>query len=573
MAFRCRNTWGAVFWRITKNHNCRAYSSDIAVAQQKQRVPEGPDLQYFLNQSLFPPKDSVSAAGSTKLNRKCAKAPKVLFEIHGCQMNHSDGEVAWSVLQSAGYERVVRLREADVILILTCAIREGAEQKIWERLEDLSEIKKRRSRGSPLQIGLLGCMAERLKENILEKQKLVDLIVGPDAYRDLPKLLDTAASGQTAVNVILSKEETYADILPVQLTDSPVTAFVSIQRGCDNFCSFCIVPFVRGRERSRPVKTVKTEIRELVSKGVKEVTLLGQNVNSYRDISEENLFSEKLTSYPSGFSSLYKPRIGGRRFAELLDDISGSFPELRIRFQAAHPKDFPDELLMLMRERPNICKQLHLPAQSGSTEVLNRMRRGYSREAYLGLVERIRHLLPDVSLTSDMIAGFCEESEEDHNDTLDLIRTARYNFVYAFPYSAREKTTAHRRYADNVPPETKNRRFQEIVKVFREEALKVNSSKIGSVQLVLVEGESKRSPDFLQGRSDCGVKVIFPKEKVNVKSADAMPFVDIQLGDYVAVEIQSANSQTLHGLALHRSSLSEFYSELSTRNDIVAGVL
>lgn len=364
---------------------------------------------------------------------------KVFFEVHGCQMNVNDTEIAYSILDKTGnYERTMTEKEADVILIMTCSIRENAEQKIWNKLKDFCLIKKRKPR---TQIGILGCMAERLKDKIVNKEKMVDLVCGPDSYRLLPTLLDQSLkSGNAAMNVQLSIEETYSELTPLRINENSKTAYVSIQRGCDNMCSFCIVPFVRGRERSRPVSSILDEVKHLSELGIKEVTLLGQNVNSYRDIGESSLsLSQNQPVLSKGFKANYKIKPGGRRFTDLLDAVSSINPEMRIRFTSPHPKDFPEQLLILMKERSNIAKTIHLPAQSGNTACLERMRRGYTREAYLDLVFKIRDILPDLALTSDFIAGFCGETEEEHNDTISLMKMVKYNFCFMYAYSMREK--------------------------------------------------------------------------------------------------------------------------------------
>ncbi|XP_022264730.1 mitochondrial tRNA methylthiotransferase CDK5RAP1 isoform X5 [Canis lupus familiaris] len=331
-------------------------------------------------------------------------------------------------------------------------------------------------------------MAERLKEEILNREKMVDILAGPDAYRDLPRLLAVAESGQQAANVLLSLDETYADVMPVQTSPSATSAFVSIMRGCDNMCSYCIVPFTRGRERSRPVASILEEVRKLSEQGLKEVTLLGQNVNSFQDSSEVQFNNAVSTNLSRGFSTNYKPKKGGLRFTYLLDQVSRVDPEMRIRFTSPHPKDFPDEVLQLIHERDNICKQIHLPAQSGSSRVLEAMRRGYSREAYVELIHHIRESIPGVSLSSDFIAGFCGETEEDHLQTVSLLREVQYNMGFLFAYSMRQKTRAYHRLKDDVPEEVKLRRLEELITVFREEATKANMASVGSTQLVLVEG-------------------------------------------------------------------------------------
>ncbi|XP_067361285.1 CDK5 regulatory subunit-associated protein 1 isoform X3 [Channa argus] len=480
---------------------------------------------------------------------------KVYFETYGCQMNVNDTEIAWSILQRRGYQRTFDLNEADVVLLVTCSVREKAEQTIWNRLQQLTAMKKKRLKThTPMKIGILGCMAERLKTELLEQEKLVDVIAGPDAYRDLPRLLTLADGGHQVSNVLLSLEETYADIMPVHHAPQGYSAFVSIMRGCDNMCSYCIVPFTRGRERSRPVRSILEEIRVLSDQGVKEVTLLGQNVNSYRDTSEQQFGGSDLTKLSRGFKTVYRTKQGGLRFSDLLDAVSRIDPDMRIRFTSPHPKDFPDEVLHLIAERGNICKQIHLPAQSGSSQVLKAMRRGYTKEAYLGLVENVKRIIQGVSLSSDFISGFCGETEEDHQQTLSLIREVGYNVGFLFAYSMRKKTHAFHRLPDDVPAEVKQRRLVECISVFREEAARVNAALVGSTQLVLVEGESKRSAKDLCGRTDGNMKVIFPKEDVAVHTSESNTG-PINAGDYVLVKILSSNSQSLRGRALSHSSL------------------
>ncbi|NXS64008.1 CK5P1 protein, partial [Brachypteracias leptosomus] len=512
-------------------------------------LPAGPDLKHFLRGAAAgeprpeQPPEPGSAPG----------AGRVYLETYGCQMNVNDTEIAWAILQSSGYTRTRELTEADVILLVTCSVREKAEQAIWNRLRHLKALKARRGQTRPpLRIGILGCMAERLKEEILHREKLVDVVAGPDAYRDLPRLLAVAEGGQQAANVLLSLEETYADILPVQTSAGGTTAFVSIMRGCDNMCSYCIVPFTRGRERSRPIASVLREVRMLSDQGVKEVTLLGQNVNSFQDMSEQQFGSVATPTLSRGFSSVCRARPGGLRFVHLLDQVSRIDPEMRIRFTSPHPKDFPDEasVLQLIQERHNICKQLHLPAQSGSSRVLETMRRGYTREAYLELVHHVRETIPGVSLSSDFIAGFCGETEDDHQQTLSLLREVRYNVGFLFAYSMRQKTRAHHRLQDDVPADTKKRRLQELISVCREEAARANAAMVGQTQLVLVEGPSKRSASELCGRNDGNIKVIFPDAEMEDAAGRAQP------GDYVWVKVTSASSQTLRGVLLGRTTLS-----------------
>uniref|UniRef100_A0A8C2SXC6 CDK5 regulatory subunit associated protein 1 n=1 Tax=Coturnix japonica TaxID=93934 RepID=A0A8C2SXC6_COTJA len=463
----------------------------------------------------------------------------VYLETYGCQMNVNDTEIAWAILQKSGYIRTKEAEEADVILLVTCSVRDKAEQAIWNRLQHLKALKARRHQASlPLRIGILGCMAERLKEEILHREKLVDIVAGPDAYRDLPRLLAVAESGQQAANVLLSLDETYADILPVQTSAGGKTAFVSIMRGCDNMCSYCIVPFTRGRERSRPITSILQEVKVLSDQGVKEVTLLGQNVNSFRDMSEVQFQSAAAPALSRGFSTVYKTKPGGLRFAHLLDQVSRIDPEMRIRFTSPHPKDFPDE-----------------ETQSGSTRVLEAMRRGYTREAYLDLVQHVRNTIPGVSLSSDFIAGFCGETEEDHQQTVSLLREVRYNVGFLFAYSMRQKTRAYHRLQDDVPADVKRRRLEELITVFREEAARANEAMVGQSQLVLVEGPSKRSASELCGRNDGNIKVIFPDADIE-DAEGCKALVRAQPGDYVLVKVTSASSQTLKGVPLCRTTLS-----------------
>ncbi|CAL5188100.1 unnamed protein product [Lathyrus oleraceus] len=499
---------------------------------------------------------------------------RIYHETYGCQMNVNDMEIVLSIMQNAGYNEIVAVPEnAEIIFINTCAIRENAELKVWQRLNYFwflkrnwkANVAKGRSQSlRPPKVVVLGCMAERLKEKILDADKMVDVVCGPDAYRDLPRLLEEVEYGQKGINTLLSLEETYADINPVRVSKNSISAFVSIMRGCNNMCSFCIVPFTRGRERSRPVDSIVREVAELWKEGVKEVTLLGQNVNSYNDASvvEKEAESGSNWKLSEGFSSISKVRTTGLRFADLLDRLSSEFPEMRFRFTSPHPKDFPDELLYLMRERHNICKLIHLPAQSGSTIMIERMRRGYTREAYLSLVEKIRNIIPDVALSSDFICGFCGETEEDHSDTLSLVKEVGYDMAYMFAYSMREKTHAHRNYVDDVPEETKQRRLTELIETFRESTGKCYDEQVGTTQLVLVEGPNKRAPDTeLIGKSDKGHRVLFvnlpilDREDVNTKRNPVV-------GDYVEVRITRSSRASLFGNALAITKLSSFYINL-----------
>uniref|UniRef100_A0A096NUV4 Mitochondrial tRNA methylthiotransferase CDK5RAP1 n=1 Tax=Papio anubis TaxID=9555 RepID=A0A096NUV4_PAPAN len=567
---------------------CRAHSSlssttcpsperqeDGAPKDFSSRLAAGPTFQHFLKSASAPQEKLSSEVEDPPpyltMDELLGRQRKVYLETYGCQMNVNDTEIAWSILQKSGYLRTSNLQEADVILLVTCSIREKAEQTIWNRLHQLKALKTRRPRSRvPLRIGILGCMAERLKEEILNREKMVDVLAGPDAYRDLPRLLAIAESGQQAANVLLSLDETYADVMPVQTSPSATSAFVSIMRGCDNMCSYCIVPFTRGRERSRPVASILEEVKKLSEQvirppwpskvlglqGLKEVTLLGQNVNSFRDNSEVQFNNAVSTNLSRGFTTNYKAKQGGLRFAHLLDQVSRVDPEMRIRFTSPHPKDFPDEVLQLIHERDNICKQIHLPAQSGSSRVLEAMRRGYSREAYVELVHHIRESIPGVSLSSDFIAGFCGETEEDHVQTVSLLREVQYNMGFLFAYSMRQKTRAYHRLKDDVPEEVKLRRLEELITVFREEATKANQISVGCTQLVLVEGPSKRSATDLCGRNDGNLKVIFPDAEMEDVNNPGLR-VRAQPGDYVLVKITSASSQTLRGHVLCRTTLKD----------------
>ncbi|XP_042197875.1 CDK5 regulatory subunit-associated protein 1 [Callorhinchus milii] len=500
-----------------------------------------------------------------RLDPALGSGRKVYFETYGCQMNVNDTDIAWSILRDNGYMRTNSSTEADVILLVTCSIREKAEQTIWNRLKHFVTLKDKRTKSQvPLKIGILGCMAERLKEEILEREKLVDVLAGPDSYRDLPRLLTVAEAGQKAVNVLLSLDETYADVMPVQVNSKTKSAFVSIMRGCNNMCSYCIVPFTRGRERSRPVSSILEEVRVLSDQGVKEVTLLGQNVNSYCDTSEVQFHTKEPTHLSRGFRTIYKSKLGGLRFADLLDQVSTINPEMRIRFTSPHPKDFPDEVLHVIEDRDNICKLLHLPVQSGSSQVLKAMRRGYTRESYLELVERVHRIIPGVCLSSDFIAGFCGETEDDHLQTISVLRLVQYNIGFLFAYSMRKKTHAHHRLQDDVPAAVKQRRLQELISVFREEAAKINSELIGSKQLVLVEGFSKKSEQELCGRNDGNTKVIFPNVDTacNQSSGQLAP---VKPGDYVLVQITAANSQSLKGIPVCHTTLKNSARLISTQ--------
>lgn len=439
---------------------------------------------------------------------------KLYLESYGCQMNFSDSEIVASILIDKGYITTKNVEESDVILINTCAIRDNAEQRIRNRLKDFSLLKRKKPE---LVVGIMGCMAERLKSQLLEEEKLVDIVVGPDAYRDLPNLIEKTEEGSKAVNVLLSREETYADITPVRLDSNGVTAFISIMRGCDNMCSFCVVPFTRGRERSRDPYSIVKEARELFENGYREVTLLGQNVDSYKWKNQDE--SEKVN------------------FAKLLEMVALISPDLRIRFSTSHPKDMTDEVLETMAKYENICKYIHLPVQSGNTEILQKMNRGYTREWYLDRIASIRKIIPDCAISTDIIAGFCSETEEQHQDTISLMREVKYDFAYMFKYSERPKTLAQRRYTDDVPDEVKTRRLNEIIALQNQHSLESNQKAVGKIHKVLIEGYSKKSKDYYYGRNSQNAVVVFPKE--NYKP-----------GEYVNILVKSCTSATLLGEAV-----------------------
>lgn len=493
-------------------------------------------------------------------------------------MNVNDMEIVLSIMKNHGYSEIVKDPEsAEIIFINTCAIRDNAEQKVWQRLNYFWFLKRQwksnvatgRSQSKhPPKVVVLGCMAERLKDKILDADKMVDVVCGPDAYRDLPRLLEEVDYGQKGINTLLSLEETYADISPVRISSNSVTAFVSVMRGCNNMCSFCIVPFTRGRERSRPVESIVREVGELWKEGVKEVMLLGQNVNSYNDASVLGKDVEPGTTWrlSEGFSSRCKVKNMGLRFSDLLDRLSTEFPEMRFRYTSPHPKDFPDELLFLMRDRYNICNSIHLPAQTGSTTVLERMLRGYTREVYLDLVKKIREIIPDVGISSDFICGFCGETEEEHADTLSLVRAVGYDMAYMFAYSMREKTHAHRNYVDDVPDDVKQRRLSELIEAFRESTGQCFDSQIGTIQLVLVEGPNKRAPEMeLIGKSDKGHRVLFLNVPIpNREGMDSNTENGVRnpkKGDFVEVHILKSTRASLFGEALALTKLSTFYKK------------
>jgi tRNA-2-methylthio-N6-dimethylallyladenosine synthase len=464
-----------------------------------------------------------SKQGEATLTAKPGKSNgrKLYLESYGCQMNFSDSEIIASILTAEGYTTTRNEEEADVVLLNTCAIRDNAEQRVRKRL---TTLKKRKTQQPELVVGVLGCMAERLKTKLLEEEKLVDLVAGPDAYRDLPGLIHEVDGGQKAVNVLLSRDETYADISPVRLGTSGVTAFISITRGCDNMCSFCVVPFTRGRERSRDPESIVAEARDLFNKGYREVTLLGQNVDSYR----WNMTSK------GEIKDEQKETVN---FAQLMEMVAKVDADLRIRFSTSHPKDMTDDVLHVMAKYENICNYIHLPVQSGNSEILKKMNRGYTREWYLNRIDSVRKIIPGCAISTDIICGFCSETEEQHQETLSLMKEVQYEYAYMFFYSERPKTLAERKYEDDVPEEVKKRRLTEVVDLQREHSLKGNQAAVGKVHKVLIEGTSKRSEEHLFGRNTQNAVVIFPKEQY-------------KKGQYVNVLVNDCTSATLLGEAV-----------------------
>ncbi|MBT3647912.1 MAG: tRNA (N6-isopentenyl adenosine(37)-C2)-methylthiotransferase MiaB [Flavobacteriales bacterium] len=451
-------------------------------------------------------------------NTELLTGKKLYLESYGCQMNFSDSEIVASILTQAGFETTNNQEEADVVLINTCAIRDNAEQRIRNRLK---QFNKEKAANSDKVIGILGCMAERLKSQLLEEEKLVDLVAGPDSYRDLPNLISEVGTGQKAVNVLLSREETYADIKPVRLDHNGVSAFISIMRGCDNMCSFCVVPFTRGRERSRDPESIVGEANDLFERGYREVTLLGQNVDSYK----WNMNKKE---------EVLDPSIETVNFAQLMEKVALVNPDLRIRFSTSHPKDMTDDVLHTMAKYENICEYIHLPVQSGNSDVLERMNRGYSREWYLERIKSIRSIMPECGISTDVISGFCGETEQEHQDTISLMKEVRYDFAYMFFYSERPKTLAARKFEDNVPLEEKKRRLSEIIDVQQEHSHESNKRAVGKTYKVLIEGDSKRSSDFQSGRNDQNVMCVFPKSSK-------------QAGNYIEIKITDCTSATLIG--------------------------
>ncbi|CAM1353069.1 tRNA (N6-isopentenyl adenosine(37)-C2)-methylthiotransferase MiaB [Tenacibaculum ascidiaceicola] len=457
---------------------------------------------------------------------KEGNSKKLFIESYGCQMNMNDSEIVASILAEQGFNTTQNLEDADLVLVNTCSIREKAETTVRNRLQKYNAVKKT---NPTMKVGVLGCMAERLKEKFLEEEKIVDLVVGPDAYRDLPNLIEEVDAGRDAVNVILSKEETYADVSPVRLNSNGVSAFVSITRGCDNMCTFCVVPFTRGRERSRDPKSIIEEIRSMQEKNFKEITLLGQNVDSY-------------LWYGGGLKKDFKKaselaQASAVDFAQLLDMCATEFPKMRFRFSTSNPQDMTLDVIHVMAKHQNICKYIHLPVQSGSNNMLKAMNRQHTREEYMELVDNIYKIVPEMALSQDMIAGFCGETEEDHLDTLDMMNYVKYSFGFMFAYSERPGTLAAKKMEDDVPLAIKKRRLQEIIDLQQEHSLYRAKEHLGKIQEVLIEGTSKRNENEWKGRNTQNTVVVFPKEHY-------------KMGDFVNVKIEDCTSTTLKGTAV-----------------------
>jgi len=462
--------------------------------------------------------DESRQGEATMLENVRHTGKKLLLESYGCAMNFSDSEIVASILSEEGFSTTRALEEADVILVNTCSIREKAEERVRNRLLTFKKLKRQKPE---LVVGVLGCMAERLKETLLEQEKLVDLVVGPDAYRDLPHLIEKVGSGQKAVNVLLSREETYAEISPVRLNSNGINAFISIMRGCDNMCSFCVVPFTRGRERSRDPESIVNEAKELSAAGYKEVTLLGQNVDSYKwNLTRKGEVKEAD-----------KPTVN---FAQLMEKVALACPDLWIRFSTSHPKDLTDDVAKVIAKYDNICNYIHLPIQSGNNEILKKMNRGYTREWYLNRIEAIKRIAPECAISTDIITGFCGETDEQHKETLSLMDEVGFEMAYMFKYSERPKTLAERKYEDDIPEEVKGKRLAEVIDLQMKNSHDRVKTYLGTTQKVLVEGVSKKSDDDYKGRTSQNTMVIFPK-------GDAKP------GTFVRVKINSCTTMTLKG--------------------------
>ena len=453
------------------------------------------------------------------------KGKKLYIESYGCQMNFSDSEIVASVLGNEGYTTTTNMDEADLIFLNTCSIRDKAEETVRKKL---NSIKHDPNKKDNVKVGVLGCMAERLKGKLLKEEKLVDLVAGPDSYRKLPELVDDIEDGQKAVNVLLSREETYDDIEPVRINSNGITAFVSIMRGCDNMCTFCVVPFTRGRERSRNAQSIVNECKDLYQKGYREVTLLGQNVDSYRWSDNPTLRGRALKE---------APRNEVIDFAKLLIMVAKIAPNLRVRFSTSHPKDIIDEVMYAIRDYKNICNYIHLPAQSGNTRILKKMNRTYTREWYDEKTTRIKEVIPDCAISTDIITGFCSETDEEHGDTVSLMKQVRYELAYMFFYSERPGTLAQKKYEDDIPESVKKSRLKEIIDIQKTINIELNEAEIGKIHEVLIEGVSKRDKNDLRGRNSQNKMIIFPKENYS-------------LGDFVKVKIEKSTSATLIGKAL-----------------------
>jgi len=471
-----------------------------------------------------------SVQGTTlSLEKQKSNGRKLYIESYGCQMNFSDSEIVASILANEGFATTQELSEADLVLVNTCSIREKAELTVRKRLEKFNAVKQRRPH---MKVGVLGCMAERLKHQFLEEEKIVDMVVGPDAYKDLPNLIHEIDEGRNAVNVILSKDETYGDVAPVRLNSNGVTAFVSITRGCDNMCTFCVVPFTRGRERSRDPRSIIEEVNDLWDKGFKEITLLGQNVDSY-------------LWYGGGLKKDFTKASDMQRamavdFAQLLEKVAQAQPRMRIRFSTSNPQDMTLDVIRTMAKYDNICNYVHLPVQSGSDRILKAMNRLHTRQEYFELIDNIRQIIPDVAISQDMITGFPTETEADHQDTLSLMEYVKYDYGFMFAYSERPGTLAERKMEDDVPQEIKKRRLAEIIALQREHCQERTEQHLGKIQEVLIEGPSKKSDKHWMGRNSQNTVAVFPKENYKV-------------GDFVMVRMDSCTSATLIGEAVGRS--------------------
>ena len=477
--------------------------------------------------------DENKQGTSLQLEQNRDNTKKLFIESYGCQMNFSDSEIVASILSDAGYNTTNNLEEADLVLVNTCSIRDKAEQTVRKRLDQYNRVKKK---NPGMKVGVLGCMAERLKSKFLEEEKIVDMVVGPDAYKDLPNLLKEVDEGRDAINVILSKDETYGDIAPVRLQSNGVTAFVSITRGCDNMCTFCVVPFTRGRERSREPHSIISEIQDLYERGFKEITLLGQNVDSYL------WYGGGLKKDFDKASDIQKATAVD--FAQLLELCATKFPKMRFRFSTSNPQDMHMEVIEVIARHENICKYIHLPVQSGSTRILQEMNRQHTREEYIELVDKIYALIPDISLSQDMITGFPTETEDDHQDTLSLMEHVRYDFGFMFAYSERPGTLAARKLEDDIPEEVKKRRLSEIIAVQGKISLERTQRFVGQTVEVLIEKTSKRSDLEWSGRNSQNTTVVFPKENYKV-------------GDFVEVYVEDCTSATLIGKAVGYSPMQE----------------